>query len=561
MTTAEQIHDLDQITPHEETREFRYFGPPGTGKTTMLGRQIERAAARFGIHRILVTSFSRAAAAELVGRGLSVPSQQIGTLHAHCWRALHGPRLAQDLADDWNLEHPSLAISKGKHGRLDGGADEMSATQPGDLILQEVDRYRGLKVPYGDLWIPEARRFHDAWTAFKLERNVLDFTDLIETALHKHPIAPGDPAVIFVDEAQDLNPLEMELIRQWGRHTEYFIVAGDDDQLLYSFCGCKAATLLSPLPESSIRVLAQSYRIPRAVHRVATAWISKVRDRQPKSYQPRDVEGAVKLAPMTYKGNTDALVHSIVAPHLDAGESVMILGSCSYMLHPVIASLRRIGIPYHNPYRAKNGFWNPLRRTPGSASSRVLSLLAVHPDYEDARRWRLGDLRLLAEWMDGTYLQRGAKTKLLKRPVEELSAPAEPRDLIETFQPHILDLLLMALDGSPEDLLTWWAKALREGDAKRSEFPLRIATERGRATLEAPPAVIVGTIHSVKGGEADNVILFPDLSERGWEHAFTPEGLDDTRRVFYVGMTRARQTLYLAKNVSDLAVSWAGLPL
>lgn len=41
--------------------------------------------------------------------------------------------------------------------------------------------------------------------------------------------------MIFADEAQDLNKLQLALIRKWGNRTEYFIVAGGDDQTIYSF--------------------------------------------------------------------------------------------------------------------------------------------------------------------------------------------------------------------------------------------------------------------------------------------------------------------------------------
>ena len=57
--TLESIGHQD----HSLTSEYRIFGPPGTGKTTNLARQIRRAVERFGPDSVLVTSFSRAAAA------------------------------------------------------------------------------------------------------------------------------------------------------------------------------------------------------------------------------------------------------------------------------------------------------------------------------------------------------------------------------------------------------------------------------------------------------------------------------------------------------------------
>jgi DNA helicase II / ATP-dependent DNA helicase PcrA len=70
------------------------------------------------------------------------------------------------------------------------------------------------------------------------------------------------------------------------------------------------------------------------------------------------------------------------------------------------------------------------------------------------------------------------------------------------------------------------------------------------------PKVIVGTIHSVKGGEADVVYLFPDLSQAGDAHyqRFGPPR-DSLIRLFYVGATRARETLYICQRESARAVS------
>ena len=89
--TLEEIGYCD----HSVTSEYRIFGPPGTGKTTNLTRQIRRAVERFGPSSVLVTSFSRAAAAELAGRDLPVDEDRVGTLHSICYHALGTPRIAE----------------------------------------------------------------------------------------------------------------------------------------------------------------------------------------------------------------------------------------------------------------------------------------------------------------------------------------------------------------------------------------------------------------------------------------------------------------------------------
>lgn len=555
------MNDPDEIRQDEETREFRYFGPPGTGKTTTIRRQVVRAVERYGANAVLVTSFSKAAAVELAKRDLPVPQHKVGTLHALCYRALGCPKIAESSIEEWNALQPSMALSAHSRSRIDTGEAEQSAGhEPGDDLFALVNLYRGQMVD-PKLWNGEARRFEAAWTEYKTERNLFDFTDLLSIAQKELKFAPEMPSVIFADEAQDLNPLQLSLVRQWGRHTEYFIVAGDDDQCIHQWIGCKPEALLNPpLPAESVRVLHRSYRLPRAVHRAASAWIERNRVRQPKQFLPRDEEGSVCHMPHAWHQG-DSIVRRVIEPHLERGETIMVLTSCGYMLYPIREALREEGIPFHNPYRADNGLWNPLRHTKGSAAARVLALLAAHPQYEDARRWRRRELRNIAEWMAAHLLQPGVKARLLKMSEADEALEAEERDLIETFQPWVLDTLLTALDARPEELAEWWRRGLTDTHAKRAAYAAAIAVKRGREALEKPPQVTIGTIHSVKGGEADVVILFPDMSREGMEQMWTPDNIDATRRLFYVGMTRARSTLYLAQPRSyDLAVGWAGLP-
>ena len=96
---------------HSTTSEYRIFGPPGTGKTTNLTRQIRRAVERFGKDSVLVTSFSRAAAAELAGQHLPLSADRVGTLHSHCWNALGRPQIAEANVTEWNARNPGLRIT------------------------------------------------------------------------------------------------------------------------------------------------------------------------------------------------------------------------------------------------------------------------------------------------------------------------------------------------------------------------------------------------------------------------------------------------------------------
>jgi DNA helicase-2/ATP-dependent DNA helicase PcrA len=543
---------------HSSTAEYRIFGPPGTGKTTNLTRQIRRAVDRFGPDSVLVTSFSRAAAAELAGRDLPSNPERIGTLHSHCYRALGAPPIAEANVDEWNRQYPQLQITPTrKQNKLDGEetAEEDGRAKPGDLWLQELNRFRGLMIPV-EGWSANLRDFAGRWKEYKDALGLLDFTDLIETCYRDIAAAPKRPVVIFADEAQDLNRMQLALIRKWGRHCNYFIVCGDEDQTIYSFSGASPDAMLDPdIPDDHKIILKQSYRVPRSVHGLADKFIRQVTRRQEKVYLPRLEDGACIRGPLnaSYK-SPDYWVVKTVAEHAAKGQTVMLLASCAYMLEPLVAVLRRNAIPFHNPYRRSNGYWNPIRLgRKGSAANRILALLAAHPDFGGERRdWTQGDLALWAEWLQSKgILKHGAKRRLQ---AAEPAAPATIETLDEVFEGGALESLLEAYEGDHRRLLDWWRRRVTADVHKRIQFPAEVSLAHGPRALLEPPQVIVGTIHSVKGGEADVVFLFPDLSDSGLT-AYRRHGppKDAVIRTFYVGMTRAREVLYLCAPESVAA--------
>ncbi len=75
--------------------------------------------------------------------------------------------------------------------------------------------------------------------------------------------------------------------------------------------------------------------------------------------------------------------------------------------------------------------------------------------------------------------------------------------------------------------------------------------------LDREPRLHVGTIHSFKGAEADVVFLFPDVSTQAWEaYHRSSVGRDAINRLFYVGMTRARETLVLCQPARRKKAIW-----
>jgi superfamily I DNA/RNA helicase len=507
---------------------------------------------------VLVTSFSRAAASELAGCDLPIPPENLGTLHSHCFHALGRPHVAEAHVAEWNRLYPHFALTPIRgHARLNGEdaiEDGPAKRSSGDPLLRELNRYRGLMIDR-KLWPGKVREFDHKWLRYKHERHLLDFTDLIDTCLLDFTYAPGNPAVIFADEAQDLNVMQLALIRKWGANVSYSVLAFDDDQTIYSFLGARPEAILDvDIPDTQKVILRQSHRLPRAVHALADTLARRLSRRQEKPHFPRNAAGAVRRIGGTYKTPEFAILSSALK-HLERGQSVMFLASCSYMLRPLIEVLRKNAIPFHNPYRKQNGFWNPLRIGPNSVTGRILGLLVAHPQYgQGQRQWTYSDIRLWTQWLRDGVLKPGARDLLAAADSRELVPAAR---LVEILEPESVNSLLVVLEGNWRALLDWWCLRLAARYRDRIQFAVSVVGERGTPALVEERKIVIGTIHSVKGGEADVVYLFPDLSRAAGEQYQMPgTARDSILRVAYVGATRARETLYICQPATAMAVSF-----
>ena len=365
---------------------------------------------------------------------------------------------------------------------------------------------------------------------------------------------------ILVHNCQDCVPLQWAVLRKWAKECETLVTAGDDDQCIFSFVGASPELMLDPpVPDEQMRTLHQSYRVPRAVLDLSQNWIKQVGRRWQKDYQPRmdaeeEVLGEVKHSMARWRDGDAAL--PVVEQALKNDHTIMILASCAYMLQPVIASLRGHGLPFHNPYRRANGSWNPLHVSRGtSVRERLLAYLRPQSETwgEDARWWTWKDVHDWAGMLKVKGVFRtggqGRLDAIAKIHGDELSNMEQL--LAEVFDE---DALSMAF----EQDLDWLRSNLLAVRAKNAEFPLEIIKTQGSKALLDTPRVLIGTIHSVKGGEADEVLMYPDLSSQGLRQWLTGgDQADAIRRMFYVGMTRTKWTLHLGTpSITHMSVEW-----
>jgi len=489
----------------------------------------------------VICSLTRAAAAVVQGR-IDLPKGNAATLHSLAFHSLDRPSIAEigvlakqwngqpDLPPGWALHLPQEAIDEGVVSEQGQGTA---------LALYSRLRASG-SADWGGL-----ESFVEAWDDFKAQTGSMDFQDLLDLALLECPTAPGDPVCFVTDETQDFTPVAHQLADQWGAAATHYVVAGDGAQTLYQWAGADWRSMLEPLPEGHERVLSRSYRLPVEVHRYAEEWLS--RHSPPmcdnRVYRPREAEGSVRHVNTDWRdgdglaGIVASLLEGETGMENSPDPTVMVLTTCAYMLEPTIAALRNLGLAYHNPYRRANGRWNPLREREGAVST----------------------LHRLRMWLSDVWSDDGAVAWLEMLPAKTcwrvpkttaLESLEGRRGLtIRDLAPLLQDSALNAQAGQDG---AW----LIENVPLKYRGPLAYAYrlwQHDPASLGTPPRVVVGTIHSVKGGEASAVVLCPDLSPAGQAERGTEEGRDASIRLHYVGVTRASESVTICAPASAKA--------
>ena len=246
---------------------------------------------------------------------------------------------------------------------------------------------------------------------------------------------------------------------------------------------------------------------------------ARVKVKHAREFEPRCEGGEVIRCPGSLRfGNWVDQIEGVT----------MAIAATNMQVHQIIKELQRHQIPYHNPWRKANGYWNPLARGDGKKRMPVDRIdKFLNPP------WTWDDLRYWADCL--TCLKRGAKKAFKER--KGTADLSEVRDMFE--------------DGSLNKLLSLdidvWAGFL---DKKTRTKSMLYAIEMEKAGKRMDPRVIVGTVHSVKGAESDTAIVFPDISR----HSRPNE--DDTLRSAYVGATRCKERLALCQRSSPNALNW-----
>jgi len=486
------------------------FGPPGTGKTHTLLTKVEEELAR-GVHpnRIAFLAFTKKAAKEAKDRAMEkfdLEEQHLPyfrTLHSLAFHEL-GLSKSQVMAKKHYKEFGSkygLNLGSIGHGGDSGGIitvdnELLTAVNQARMRCMSLQEYYN-KANMVNRWA-QLKWTHDAFEKFKKERHLIDFTDMIEQYLERGPVPPLD--IIVVDEVQDLCPLQHKMIDKIKVNAQKVYSAGDDDQAIYGFAGADVNHFINMKGNKS--VLRQSYRCPISVQNLSQEIIDRVKYRHPKEWRGTDKNGLVEYH--NYPGSVD----------LQREGTWLILGRTQYILDRIEAQLRLEGRIF-----TRNG------KLP--VSQKLLNAIESWNQLLEGKSVELSDIKDIYSYMSTQIgIEHGYKG--LK------TATQERYDIEELV---MRQGLIGEVAGQP------WDVAFDRIGTNDKDFVR--AMEIRDYSLTEEPKIQLSTIHASKGGEADNVMLFTDMSRKA--RLAMHKNPDNESRVFYVGITRAKETLHVVQ--------------
>jgi len=327
----------------------------GTGKTTTLVHRVACLIERgTDPGRILLLTFTRRAAAEMLGRvetvlrGLGAVSTKNGQVFGHhVWGGTFHATAARLL----RMYGPSIGLNEGFTIQDRSDSADLLDVVRSDLELARTDRrfpkkgtcleiysqcvntgrpleqVLGADYPWCEQFADPLKRLFRGYTEHKAAANVLDYDDLLlfwQAALSEPDVATriqGRFDCLLVDEYQDTNRLQSEIVRLLRPDGTGVTVVGDDAQSIYGWRGATVRNILDfpkQFPGTTLVKLEQNYRSTQPILAASNAVIAQAAERYRKDLWTEKAGGAKPLL-VTCKDDSDQ-AHYVVQRVLEQRE-------------------------------------------------------------------------------------------------------------------------------------------------------------------------------------------------------------------------------------------------
>ena len=452
-------------------------GPPGTGKTHRLMHYLEHELKQTDPSKIAYIAFSNAAANEAKKR-ITNDKVIVSTMHAFGSRELQ--------------LNTSSYLLKGEKWKGFKNFSSYCSDLSFESYVNESG-YPQYKNNHMNIWLTE--QIYSDLQSYKDTTGMFEYSDMISKFVEEDKCPPLH--CVFLDEAQDLSPLQWNMFFYIESKCTRSYIAGDDDQTIYTFQGANPNIFIDLKGHLDPQIL--SRRVPRKIHKLAESIFPHMNTRLEKKWEPRDAEGKV--------------IYNIDFFSLDLSkENWMILTRTNKMMERLREHLYDLNLRF------------------------------------DSKAQELLPNKMLSAYRTWIRLNQGASVS--KDDVKDLW------DYLTVKQGHLVRGYAGGKTLETIDSIN--IEGLREHHGLRAaggwdtlNFPesskdyIRTILNNGDDMMK-PARIKLSTIHGVKGEECDNVILFTDLERIIYESA--QRDADPEHRTFFVGITRAKQKLFITNQ-------------
>ena len=265
----------------------KILGPPGTGKTTRLLKYV-KTFLKLGtpLDKIGYFAFTKKAANEAKNRMLdSFPDltekklKHFRTLHSLAFWKLGMKKSEvmqdehyEDIGRELGIEVTVYSEGEEKTGFVDSDSEYFNIINAARIKEVSVDDEYNTGMYSYDLDKNLLFILRDELDNYKKSFYLKDYTDMIEKFIVSKLCPKYD--VVFIDEAQDLSPIQWKMFDLLKKNSKHVILAGDDDQAIYGWAGADVESFINF--DAKEIPLTQSNRIPAEIQAIALKIISKV---------------------------------------------------------------------------------------------------------------------------------------------------------------------------------------------------------------------------------------------------------------------------------------------
>jgi DNA helicase-2/ATP-dependent DNA helicase PcrA len=535
----------------------------------------------------------------------------IGTFHAICARILRREAEAAGISPQYVIYDSGDQVSLARQAIRDLNLDD-KLYRP-RAMLHRISAAKNELIMPGEMQTRTyrdevAKRVYERYQFLLGENGALDFDDLLVKAVQlfrDHPEVrlkyQRRYPFVLVDEWQDTNMAQYELVKLLAGERANLFVVGDEDQSIYRFRGAdyrNVARFREDYAEAKVILLERNYRSTQTILDVANAVISRNLHRHPKKlFTQKDGGPRIRLVEAYDEQEEGDVIVSEILRLVGRGEAQ--LGDCAVMYRtnaqsrPIEDAFVRRGVPYklvgatrfyerqeikdvmaylrvlHNPYDGV-GLSRIINVPPRGIGTKTYGRLVQWADEMGvpvfAALQMLQEAEAKDTGLDAPFRTRGSRVLTdFAQIIEELNRAHRELNLLE-----LLDLVLERTgyaryiqDGSDEGQARWEnILELRTVARDYAGLPVETAlttfleevalvsdVDNLDEQVDAPTLL---TLHAAKGLEFA-VVLIAGLEEGLFPHSRSmddPEQMEEERRLCYVGVTRAKERLYLLYTFS-----------